>query len=392
MSISVVDPTSATCALDGGCGVPYEFVRLRYFFGQRLGVLELTDEQAYVVGKQRFHNRHAHGAGVLCGLAASRYAPGGAVSTTLARVSSGAALDGCGREIVVGWDTCVDVAAWYRVNRETNLDLADPAADTAQHVWVVVCYRECPSDPAPAPRDPCGCEPSGCENSRVREGFELRLVTVSGLPGTPPVPVASGSCPPTVADPCLVLARIDVVLDAAGQVVDLAGIDNTLRTELWSTAALQAALGATFGTEELAAALAGGPRLGPVGFAGTSPTDGTLTVPIVLAPGADGLPSPILGDPTAALTWTVRRLADDGTWQPPAVPAATTWDPAASAVALDFTGTLEPGRYRLVGEVASDVPPVDAAYRELGPARITRWFVLVDTGGVLTLSTSTPQP
>ena len=48
--------------------VPAEFVRLRYFFGQRLGVVDLADEQSYLVGKQRFHNRLAHGAGVLCGL------------------------------------------------------------------------------------------------------------------------------------------------------------------------------------------------------------------------------------------------------------------------------------------------------------------------------------
>ncbi|MEZ4242074.1 MAG: hypothetical protein R3F59_39155, partial [Myxococcota bacterium] len=162
-----IEPTASSCAPDSGCAVPYEFVRLRYFFGQRLGVLELTDEQAYVVGKQRFHNQRLHGAGVVCGLLAERYAPSTA-TTTLLRVSSGAALDGCGREIVVGWDTCVDVAAWVRANKATNADLADPAAPEAQQLWVAVCYRECPSDPAPAPRDPCGCEPAGCEHARVR--------------------------------------------------------------------------------------------------------------------------------------------------------------------------------------------------------------------------------
>src|SRR3954469_24897464 len=95
---------------------PAEFVRLRYFFGQRLGVVDLADEQSYLVGKQRLHNLLGHGVGVLCGLRSTRYAfPQGAppsLPTTLLRVSRGAALDGCGREIVVGWDQCIDVAAW----------------------------------------------------------------------------------------------------------------------------------------------------------------------------------------------------------------------------------------------------------------------------------------
>jgi hypothetical protein len=96
---------------------PAEFVRLRYFFGQRLNVVDLADEQSYFAGKQRFHNARAHGAGVLCGLTADRYVfPQGsppATATTLLRVHRGAALDACGREIVVGWDQCIDVAAWY---------------------------------------------------------------------------------------------------------------------------------------------------------------------------------------------------------------------------------------------------------------------------------------
>src|SRR5262245_51949706 len=109
------------CAGEDGCVVaPAEFVRLRYYFGQRLGVVDLSDEQAYVVGKQRFHNARAHGAGVLCGLRAERYRfPQGAAATTpttLLRVRRGAALDACGREIVVGWDQCIDVAAWWRQN------------------------------------------------------------------------------------------------------------------------------------------------------------------------------------------------------------------------------------------------------------------------------------
>jgi hypothetical protein len=170
---------SDPCAPDTGCIVPpAEFVRLRYFFGQRLNVVDLTDEQAYVVGKQRFHNLRAHGVGILCGLLASRYVyPQGSdpnAKTTLLRVSKGSALDPCGREIIVGWDQCIDVAAWFAQHPAAQ---GEVDADGGLHLWILLCYRECPSDPSPAPRDPCGCTSDGCEFARIREGFELKLIT-----------------------------------------------------------------------------------------------------------------------------------------------------------------------------------------------------------------------
>jgi hypothetical protein len=384
-----MDPTALACAPDTGCGVPYEFVRLRYFFGQRLGVLELTDEQAYVVGKQRFHNQRLHGAGVLCGLLAERYLPSGAPTTTLLRVSSGAAVDPCGREILVGWDTCVDLAAWVRAHRATNPDLADPTAAPAQQLWVGVCYRECPSDPAPAPRDPCGCEPTGCEHARVREGFELRLLTESQLPPVP-TPTAPGvACPAPAADPCLVLSRVALTYDVNGEVTDIADPDNAPqeRVALWSTAALQAAVAPSLDLAALA--LGGGPRLGALAFEGVSGADGTLVLPVTTAlDPTTGDPSPMLGDPAAGATFELRPHADDGTWGAPIAPTVG-WDAAGSRIELAFTGTLAPGRHRLTAAWDPATPAVDAALRELRPASLGRWLRLeLDGAGVLTLSTS----
>src|SRR5687768_1949891 len=90
---------------DGACcPLPPEFVRMRYFFGQRLGVVDFAEEQSYHAGKQRFHNLRAHGSGVLCGLRAERFVwpMGAAGPSTVLMVRRGAALDACGREIVVG--------------------------------------------------------------------------------------------------------------------------------------------------------------------------------------------------------------------------------------------------------------------------------------------------
>lgn len=47
--------------------VPY-FDRLNYFYGQMLGVRELTSEQTYFREKLKLHNRCLHGYGTVCGL------------------------------------------------------------------------------------------------------------------------------------------------------------------------------------------------------------------------------------------------------------------------------------------------------------------------------------
>jgi hypothetical protein len=377
---------------DNACVVPYEFVRLRYFFGQRLGVLELTDQQAYGMAKQRFHNVRLHGAGVLCGLKADRYLPTGSATTTLLRVSNGAALDGCGREMVVPWDACVDVAAFVRTARPTNPDLSDPTAAAAAMLWVAICYRECPSDPAPAPTDACGCEPTGCENSRIREGFELKLLTVSQLPAAAPTPAdPSAPCPLPPADPCQILACVDLKYDNDGAVIDLGPPvnDPVQRVDLWSSSAIQSAL--TAGLDTAALDLRPGPRFGPLGFTGTGPTSGKILLPVSLALGQDGKPSELLGDPIAGVTFALRLFQDDN-WNPtPETPTRKPfWNSTDGRYELAYD-TLAPGRYRLTAAISTETPVVDAEFRTLGPPTLHRWVPLIaGPGDVLTLSTTTP--
>src|SRR5207237_10600557 len=83
----------------GACGtLPSGFVRLRYFFGKRMGVADFLDEQRYHTGKMRFHNQRLHGAGVLCGPGVARQA----TTDLILRVGKAAASTASGREIVVG--------------------------------------------------------------------------------------------------------------------------------------------------------------------------------------------------------------------------------------------------------------------------------------------------
>ncbi|MFT5587731.1 MAG: hypothetical protein ACI9VR_005344 [Cognaticolwellia sp.] len=169
---------------DSGACPPFPdaFVRLRYFFGKRLGVADLRDEQAYHHGKMRFHNRHLHGSGVVCGL---RIAPFDSldVDNTVLRVGRGAALDSCGNEVLVSHDQCIDLSAWFRRAAE-ELEGSGEAfpptgavVDGVLPVCIALRYRECPTTPEAAPRDPCNtCDTGGLEYGRVQEGFELRVL------------------------------------------------------------------------------------------------------------------------------------------------------------------------------------------------------------------------
>lgn len=179
----------------GGCeSLPAAFTRLRYFFGKRMSVADFVDEALYHNGKRRLHNLRLHGAGVLCGLSVSILED---TTERMLRVTRGAALDGCGREIIVGHDQCIDMGAWYRAERarrrENDPDTTWPAEELDAEGRLPVCvhlaYHECQTHPEPAPRDPCRCGEGGCEFGRVEEDHILSIVPRPRdlADGTPPV-------------------------------------------------------------------------------------------------------------------------------------------------------------------------------------------------------------
>jgi hypothetical protein len=414
------------CDRDSCWTLPAEFVRLRYFFGQRLGVVDLTDEQAYAIGKSRFHNRHAHGVGVMCGLTGERYpgvaAPPPATKTTLLKVRRGAALDACGREIIVGWDQCIDVNAWFQQNRTSNPDLADwldPSFTGSRDLWICVQYAECPSDPAPAPRDPCGCDPGGCDYGRVREGFRLSLLTasqldsVAALPPWPPVDLrldegapgtavrwanaVSGAACPDATDACLALAQFSVSVDLTLQsVTDIGTVDNTIdrRLALLPTSTLQRALLTALSSTGLDV-LGDGPSFGAVTFTGTSATAGTLAIAVELAGATPATLVPLAPSPLASAKVSVWQFADDGTWTDVTPAAADITYVAAAPARFELhwnDGLVDQGRYRVVIESEPARPIVDMGMRPLTPSRFVRQLRLSSVGGTLALSPTLYEP
>ena len=398
------------CGGSGGCCAinPSVFVRMRYFYGQRLGVVDFQDEQSYHSGKQRFHNHLLHGSGVVCGLNVERFVhPQGSppsTKTTVLRVTRGTAIDACGREIVVGTDQCIDVNAWFQANR-TRPDLTEHDFATPATLFVIVKYRDCPSDPAPAPRDPCGCTSGGCEYGRFMESFQLLLVTREELgrclsmpqPSTtalddmlaapftlPNVETALQSllahkCPDGSADTCLALARIEIAFTDGLVVDDITSvhIDIPERAILMPTQLLQ-----RFGSDPVAAALAsGGPRISSIRFEGAGTDAGHIVVEFALGHSGSPPTDTRLADPTFAGIWFLSELDPEAGWKP-----VTFTESLVDNVLTLYcsAGTLTEDRhYRFGLETRADSPAVDVRMRPLTPQRFATHFRLAVESGTL---------
>jgi hypothetical protein len=203
------------------------FVRPKFFAGQLLTEDDLSALTAYTIAKDRLHNRHLFGAGVVCGLRVSCDPCGGGTVT----VNPGYALDCCGNDLVLPCAATLDVNTMIRDLRAAQLgkDCGDPCAgqvaatpggeDTSpiRRYCLYARYGEQETDPvAPyATGEPCG--QVTCEPSRVREGItfvlkcpaaasspdDLRTTIAACLPGSdilaPQARLKAYSGPMTVA-------------------------------------------------------------------------------------------------------------------------------------------------------------------------------------------------
>lgn len=416
------------CAPEADCcsAIPAEFARLRYYYGQRLGVVDLSDEQAYHAGKMRMHNRLLHGAGVVCGLRVDRFVfPQSAppnTPTTVLRVHRGAAIDDCGREILVGADQCIDVNAWFQVHRAKPA-MRDWELPGRFRLCVGLRFRECPSDPAPAPRDPCGCDGGGCEFGRVREGFQLELLAeadhalcyvertpnlaglekaIAGLAGpgellAPSPEVVLRAIHRVVAAPCadpphdawLCLACLQIDIDENGVVTDVVEVDNESdRRSLLPTFILQEGLLNQLGQGYGGGVRSGGPWISKTEFTGLGLNAGEMVLSVSLGSHGPSQTSTPLAegsfhldhvqvrefDATATPAWTPvpgTKAKYDGTSDPP-------------VIRVDLGSSLKvDGRYRLVVVSPVEEPVVDERMRPLGPRPFVLEFRLVDDNGTL---------
>jgi hypothetical protein len=84
------------------------FERLRFWNGRLLTARDLEDQQADLIRRIEEHQRHAHGYGVVCGLAVTRH-PREECQDRYVVVEPGIAYDCCGHPLIVCERTIVEV-------------------------------------------------------------------------------------------------------------------------------------------------------------------------------------------------------------------------------------------------------------------------------------------
>ncbi len=149
--------------------------RNRYFYGKLLSTENLELEQQYFNRKRWLLNRLALGAGVLRGLDVVATTDG-----TRLRVTTGVALDGLGREIIVpGESQPVDPRA---LTDDRGL-AAGARVEGAGTVTLWLAYRECDTSPERMLVADCDT-PTGCAWGAIAERYAV-LIRQGAAPAAP---------------------------------------------------------------------------------------------------------------------------------------------------------------------------------------------------------------
>jgi len=157
---------------------PDPFKRVNYTLGMLLGVDDLNQQAAYHSGRDQWLARDAVGYGTLSGLYVSldKTDKGPRVSVT-----SGTALSPRGQLIRVCPAQCAIINDWVTANeQEVESAFSSPVANTIK-LYLVLCYRDCPTDKVPIAGEPCRSETDLMAPSRLVDDFKLELRT------TPPI-------------------------------------------------------------------------------------------------------------------------------------------------------------------------------------------------------------
>ncbi len=160
------------------------FKRARYFHGMLMTDRDFTEEQLYHNEKRKMLNRMLHGWGVVCGL---KITPTNPASSKIV-IERGMALDCRGSEIVLCDKYELDVLDWIKScaiakRKPTTKEECEKLEKEEENKWyVVVRYKEVPTDPVPVYIPSGSCEEKVCEYSRIREGYCFDLVKTVECP------------------------------------------------------------------------------------------------------------------------------------------------------------------------------------------------------------------
>jgi hypothetical protein len=153
---------------------PYK--RVNFVHGFVLGADDLTQESTFLANRAESIARDVLGYGTVSGLRVTReMLPGGAGLV----VGSGLALSPRGRPIVVTLPQAVVLDEWIDARRNDVAYHVVPGFESPPgdllRLFVVLGYRQCPTDDKPGPGEPCRTEEPPRFFTRLADDFVLEL-------------------------------------------------------------------------------------------------------------------------------------------------------------------------------------------------------------------------
>ena len=150
--------------------------RVNFVHGFVLGADDLTQESTFLAGRAEGIARDVLGYGTVSGLRVTReLLPGGPGIV----VGSGLALSPRGRPIVVSLPQAVVLDDWLDARRTDVAYQVVPGFDSPPgdllRLFVVLSYRQCPTDDKPGPGEPCRTDEPPRFFTRLADDFVLEL-------------------------------------------------------------------------------------------------------------------------------------------------------------------------------------------------------------------------
>ena len=164
---STFAPTSSP-----GAAMPDPAKHVNFVAGMVLGVDDLQQEHASLAGADARTVADLIGYGVVSGLRVTIEVDGG--DGPRVQVAPGEAVTPSGRFVCVSPAQCATLNDWLTANRDAVEALGSPPP-TSLPLYVVACYRECPTDSVPIPGEPCRSDDELMAPSRLLQSFELQL-------------------------------------------------------------------------------------------------------------------------------------------------------------------------------------------------------------------------
>jgi len=173
-----------TAAPDSAVLDPHK--RVRYSTGLVLGKGDFDQEQVYFMERDRLHQRALHGYGTVLGLGVA--VRDGADGRPEVTVAPGLAVTPRGASVCVPRAQCARLDDWLTAHRDDLTGVGSPPGSPpaspplgspqgALSLWLVLCPRDCETDPVPVLGDPCRTPEDLTVPSRIADDFclELRL-------------------------------------------------------------------------------------------------------------------------------------------------------------------------------------------------------------------------